>query len=393
MTTSRLAPLGAGIVAVAVGAALLLTTPTAAVAAPQTEGLQYVALGDSYAAGYGILPGTGLPVPGCDQGQQNYPHQIAAALGLQLTDVTCTGAVTANIVDTPQTNPPYFGGGTANPQSQALSAETDVVTVSIGGNDAGFSFIAESCLAETDTGNVLGPGPSYNVPYLSQPTCQAAFAAATPVIDLAANVAGPVTTNLAAAYADIRAKAPNAKVFVVGYPSIFPAVADGCFTPAFDSNGYLPNSVPFQDSDIDFIHGIEVQLNQVIAAQAAAAGFTFIDNQPASLDHSVCPQGPESYINGVTVQSLTQEPYTAPGALHPNALGVTFLTNQTVPAIAAAFPAPSPTPTPTPAPITAAPQLAESGGTASAAPLALGAALLLGGAAAIVATRVRARRG
>ncbi|WP_216074289.1 hypothetical protein, partial [Acinetobacter baumannii] len=73
------------------GAALLLTTPTAAVAAPPTEGLQYVALGDSYAAGYGILPSTGLPVPGCDQGQQNYPHQVAAALGLQLTDVTCTG--------------------------------------------------------------------------------------------------------------------------------------------------------------------------------------------------------------------------------------------------------------------------------------------------------------
>jgi lysophospholipase L1-like esterase len=403
MGNKRLVPLGAGIAAVALGAVMMVSAPIAANAAPQTEGLQYVALGDSYAAGYGILPSTDLPVPGCDQGQQNYPHQIAAALGMQLTDVTCTGAVTANIIDTAQQTPSYFGGGTAAPQSAALSADTDVVTVSIGGNDAGFSAIAEACVADSASGPVLGV--STDPQGSSYATCEAAFAAAVPPIDLAANVDGVVRDNLRNAYAAIRAAAPNAKVFVVGYPAIFPDAANtpaaGCFTPLTGGGGILPNAVPFTPTDVAFIHGIEVLLNDAIADEAAAAGFTFVDNQPGSFAHSVCPQSGEPYVNGITL--TFSEPFTAPGALHPNAAGVAYLAGATVPVISAAFPAgepggpvipaPVPSSSASPLPVTAAaPALAESGGTAWPAASLLGAGLVVAGAVAVGVVRLRARR-
>ncbi len=82
---------------------LALAVPTAPALAAVPAGLNYVALGDSYSAGYGIFP---LVAPAdqdplCFQAEQNYPHKVAAALGLVLKDMTCSGAVTANITTTP----------------------------------------------------------------------------------------------------------------------------------------------------------------------------------------------------------------------------------------------------------------------------------------------------
>lgn len=385
----------------AVAALLLVAAPSYAAgttAPPSTQGLQYVALGDSYAAGFGIAPSTGAPVPGCQQADEDYPHQVAAQLGMSLTDVTCTGAVTANIVDTPQVTPAYFGGGTANPQLSALSADTDVVTVSIGGNDTGFSSIAATCIAETASGPVAGPDEPFTAD-----NCQSIFVQ-DGVDTLAAHITTTVAANLANAYAAIAKAAPNAKVFVVGYPSLLPDAANtppsGCFTSAFgDGPPYPQNSVPFTDVDVPYIHSIEVLLNQTIAAQAAAAGFTFIDDQPGSVAHSACPQDASPYINGVTIRSLLQEPYIEPGGLHPNTAGVAFLTAQTAPAIAAAFSTPAPTPTPTPSASStpAGTALAATGADGSRiGALAAGGLLVVAAGTALVLLRARSgarRRG
>ena len=83
------------------GAAVLSTASTAGAAPPPaTTGKTYVALGDSYAAGFGLpAPSTltGQPVPGCAQTTGDYPHILAAKLGLSLTDVTCSGATTVGL--------------------------------------------------------------------------------------------------------------------------------------------------------------------------------------------------------------------------------------------------------------------------------------------------------
>ena len=137
-----------------VGLALLAPSTTAAAATSSTTaGLEYVAMGDSYSAGYGLLPlSPTSPATGCYQAEVDYPHLVATALGLDLDDRSCAGAVTANIRDTPQVT----GSGTAPVQSDALSASTDIVTVTIGGNDLGFASIAGYCVALTANGPIAG---------------------------------------------------------------------------------------------------------------------------------------------------------------------------------------------------------------------------------------------
>jgi lysophospholipase L1-like esterase len=91
---------------------------------------RYVALGSSMAAGPGIRPSAeGAPFR-AGRSARNYPHLVAERLGLDLTDVTYSGATTANILDEPQNGTP--------PQIEALDGTESLVTVTIGGNDVGY---------------------------------------------------------------------------------------------------------------------------------------------------------------------------------------------------------------------------------------------------------------
>lgn len=91
---------------------------------------RYVALGSSMAAGPGIRPrADGAPFF-AGRSARNYPHLVAGQLGLELVDVTYSGATTANILSEPQQGAP--------PQIEALDGTEDLVTVTIGGNDVGY---------------------------------------------------------------------------------------------------------------------------------------------------------------------------------------------------------------------------------------------------------------
>lgn len=176
MTPSPLRPLGLlGVIAV-VGAMLLGSPALAASALPsqapadETVSLEYVSLGDSYAAGLGQTPLTGQPAEFCGQSSANYPHQVASNLGLNLTaDVSCSSARAANLNEIAQSD-----GGTPPTtvpiQTDALSANTDVVTISVGGIDAGFTGLAQACLAQRADGPVWGPNPVQ--PTFADPNCK-----------------------------------------------------------------------------------------------------------------------------------------------------------------------------------------------------------------------------
>lgn len=357
MTSSPLRPLGlVGVIAVA-GAMLLGSPALAASALPsqapadETVSLEYVSLGDSYAAGLGQTPLTGQPAEFCGQSSSNFPHQLASNLGLDLTaDVSCSNARAANINETAQSD-----GGTPPTtvpiQTAALSADTDVVTISVGGIDAGFTALAQACLAQTANGPVWGPNPVQ--PTFSAPNCKS-FLVVNGVDTVSAQIVQNAAGNIEEAYAAVRAAAPNAKVIVVGYPAIFPDAANtpanGCFAPVLNGlDAPFANGFPYTDVDVEYLHQVEVTLNQVLAAQAAAAGFTFVDNLTPTLSHSACSEDP--YMNRVTIGFS--------GSLHPNAAGVAFLAGQVSSAVEAAFPAPVPAPEPAPAAVT--PKLAETG--------------------------------
>jgi lysophospholipase L1-like esterase len=306
----------------------------AAPTADSTAGLGYVALGDSYAAGYGLNPLTSEPVSGCGQSARDYPHQVASALRLDLTDVTCSSAVTADIM-TAQ----VVGGGTAAPQDSALNSATRVVSLTIGGNDLGFSSIAAYCAALSPDGPLLlHPG---------QRNCRSHYT--DPGSDnLQQRIAATIAPAVTAALARIRAKAPRAKVFVIGYPALAPDAAHtpagGCFRSPL---GLQPpaEGYPFTTVDVPFLFQTEQALDAAIRADTVASGYTFIPTFQASLSHTPCAASAEpagtSWINGLSLKSLLP-PSLQPGALHPNAAGVAYTAAQVSAAIKAAFPSQSP---------------------------------------------------
>ncbi len=345
-----------GALAATTGMALVLLGGLPANAADDgadLAGLEYVSLGDSYQAGFGLIPYSstspfaGDP-NGCFQGEANYPHGVAAALGLTLDDQTCSGAITANLgygaatVPATPTNvilPSLPTGseqqttmtGLLAPQVQtaALSASTDIVTVGIGGNDLGFSSIATSCMRLT-----LDTDPAYlEYEVGAFANCQDYFDDATtyPSAYLPGRLTDVVQPRLAAAFAQIRAAAPNAQVFVVGYPQIAPADAtDACYTDPDTTD-----AVPFSGTDIRFIHEVESQLDALIQTEAADHAFHFIPTWEQTSAHTLCSSDPwiwglTAYVN--LVSSTCDAGYIPAdadawvclklGALHPNPGGV-----------------------------------------------------------------------
>jgi lysophospholipase L1-like esterase len=322
----------AAALAVLVGASPAQAQATASPAA----GLPYVALGDSYAAGYGLKSPTDKPTAECNQSALDYPHQVAEKLDLRLTDVSCSGATTADVVSAEQ-----FG---AAPQAEALSSRTRVVTISIGGNDAGLFTTASSCIALTKNGPVFSEKGTA--------TCKQ-----TLVTDgqdsLADKIDQGVSAGLATAFRTIREKAPRAEVFVIGYPAIFPDQAntptDGCFRPVVGPSSLLgdfpKNGFPFTATDVAYLGGVQRDLDKATGKAAQKAGFHYVSTLAASESHSGCATD-DSYIAGVTLSASDglRSISLAPGALHPNDAGATFLAAQTASAIDSAFTKPAPSP-------------------------------------------------
>jgi lysophospholipase L1-like esterase len=255
----------------AVLAALVATAPAAAA--------NYVALGDSFVAGPAI------PVPikpwGCLKSDHNYPHLAAPELGLELRDPSCSGAETEDMTQTqgvwPEPNPPQFG---------SLAADTSLVTLGIGGNDIGFSSLAQDCFSETNAGT----------PCQDQYTAGGTDQVSQRIAEAAPKVAGVLQ--------GIRDRAPSARVMVVNYPAIFPDTGPGCYP-----------QIPVTDGDAAWLRAKHKELNAMLADQAAAAGATLVDWYTASIGHDACQPPGIKWVEGPA-------PMNAAAPVHPNLLGM-----------------------------------------------------------------------
>jgi len=239
------------VAALALVASLVVGVTTAS-AAPR-QPVEYDALGDSYASGYGVPP-----YEACGRSQSAYAVQLDGRMKIDLDDfVACAGATTASLV----------AGGQLN----ALDDDTDLVTISIGGNDIGWSTAVVACLGGTDA------------------QCAGGLAATS----------GRVTTVLPglldSVYSQVSARAPEAHVVVTGYPRLF--------SPEYGV--FLAASAPEQEALND---GADL-LNGVIAEAAAEHGFQFVDVTKRFLGHGV--NAPDAWVLG---------PFD-PGAFHPNTAG------------------------------------------------------------------------
>ena len=277
-----------GLVAVAGGSLLAIAlsgTAGAGVSGPLGAGgpPHYVALGDSYTAGPLIPDETGSP-GGCLRSTHSYPFLVAAGTGAAtFTDVSCQGATTADM-----THAQSVPLGTNPPQDNALSASTTLVTLQIGGNNIGFSNIIIHCTTLSLTDPFGSPCKNH---YTSGGTDR---------LRAAINKAAP---KVAADLRGIHAAAPNAHVFLVGYPVILPSSGDGCW-PA----------VPIAFGDVPYLRGVETELNSMLATEAAANNATFVDTYTASIGHGVCQAPGTKWVEGLIPTSLAVP-------FHPNSLG------------------------------------------------------------------------
>ena len=250
--SSRLAIAG---VTALTGAAVALALGAPANAA----GTSYVALGDSYSSGTGtrtyISDGTS-----CQRSVYAYPSLDAAALSLSLNFRACSGATVADVTNT---------------QLSALTSTTAYVTISVGGNDAGFASVLTTCAQPSWLSN-----------------CYGAIDKANSFINT--TLPGRLTT----LYSAIKAKAPAARVIVVGYPRIF--------------NGEDCNLLTwFSPTEESRLNATADLLNSKTQAAAAAAGFQFANPTSRFIGHAVCDD--VEWLNGLS--SPVSESY------HPNRAG------------------------------------------------------------------------
>jgi lysophospholipase L1-like esterase len=276
----RSAPVAAA-TAVVFSAALTLVAGTGAVA----TGSAYVAMGDSYTSGP-VIPTQSSAAGGCDRSNHNYPSDVAAALKLTLTDVSCSGATTANILNTTQDESP---GPDNRSQLTAVGSGTQIVSLQVGGDDIGFTSIIENCIALTPWGptKVGANCRNYYDPNGKNSLANDVTALAQPI---------------AAILAHIHAAAPNAKVFVVGYPDILP------------QNGACWPSMPFETADAEYLNSIEQDLNSMLQATAVANGATFVDTYTPSESHNACTAERTRWVEPVV-------PASPADPVHPNANG------------------------------------------------------------------------
>jgi lysophospholipase L1-like esterase len=251
---TRLRLLLAGIVPV-----LAALVPLGVQAPAQAAGPSYVALGDSYASGVGtrsyISDGTS-----CQRSTYAYPYLVAQQKGYTLNFKACSGATVSTVT---------------NSQLSAVVSTTKYVTISVGGNDAGFSSVLTECAQ---------PGWMSN--------CDGAINTAQSFIN------NTLPGRLNTLYASIRSRAPGAVVVVTGYPRIF--MGEDCNAATWFS--------PAEETRLNQTADL---LNAKLSAAASAKGFKFANPTSRFVGHAVCDD--VEWINGLS--NPISESY------HPNRLG------------------------------------------------------------------------
>lgn len=291
--------------------ASVLMAPTLAVAAPAHDpiwdkapgGERYVAFGDSFVSGPGIVPQRD---GACARSEKNFPTLVATALDVNsYVDASCSGAVTADLFTAQASQ-----GGNA-PQLDALTADTTLITFgTLGGNDLGLVQLAAGC-AFSDCVPPAGTDPN-------------------------AERFEAVRTAMTAGLMEAKARSPRAEIYVVGYGTYLPE--GGC--PAAFGNALT-------SAEFDYVQGEIDRLSDVLKQIAQAQGVGFIDQRavPGAADHTACAAPGEQWIRAF-------QTYDDGAPLHPSTAGMAATADHVVTSIraardAAVTPKPAPKPKPT----------------------------------------------
>jgi lysophospholipase L1-like esterase len=239
----------------------LVTAVAAMPAAEAASAVNYVALGDSYSSGLGA--GSYISSSGsCYRSSNAYPEQWAAAHApASFVSVACAGATTADVTGS---------------QVSALSASTTLVSLTIGGNDAGFSSTMETCVLHSTS------------------TCVNAVTADENYIT------STLPARLDSALQAIRAHAPNAKIVLLGYPDLYDLSKSS-------------TCIGLSTTDRTALNDAANKLDIAMGSAAGRNNDTFADVRPKFSGHEIC-DGSSSWLNSVKILSISS-------SYHPTASG------------------------------------------------------------------------
>ena len=246
------------------------------------EGDKYVALGDSYTAA--PQTGSNSDRSGCQRTEVNYPHRVAEALGLELLDNSCNGASTTSLT-TAQQIPSIVPGQVREnpPQLDDVDEDTALVTIRVGANDYGLFSRIIQCAR-----NYAGQSGS--------PCTDLDGSGGDNSVDARL---GDVRDNLRSALEEIKDRAPDARIIVLGYPRL---------TPDEGTCDLLP--VPADD--YEYVRRIIEGLSDALMEAAEEADATYIDMHDVSEGHDIC--GDEPWIAGAPIRptgATAWHPYAA----------------------------------------------------------------------------------
>jgi lysophospholipase L1-like esterase len=252
--------------------------------APPPVGGRYVNMGSSFAAGPSIAPPADNPTTRCGRSAQNYAHQLAHRHRLLLVDVSCGGSTTAHLLG------PW---NELAPQLEAVDANTQLVTMTTGGNDLGYlgGLSAMSC---ANVAAKTGMAP--------QRPCGAA-----PPLPNDETYAG-VETRLRQIIAEVHRRAPKARLVIVDYLTILPPKG-GC------------SVMPLSPAQADSSRGIARRLNEITVRVAKNTGTELIPASKISEGHDVCAK--DAWLNGYPSPGVPVEPTF----YHPRLAAMTAITD------------------------------------------------------------------
>ncbi|AZZ82386.1 MULTISPECIES: SGNH/GDSL hydrolase family protein [Gordonia] len=255
------------------------------------DGYPYVNLGDSYSAGASVFPQATNAAMFCSNSLVNYSHLVAERRGLSVADVSCSGASTEDL-----TQAQHLWQG---PQITAVGSATRLITLTIGANNNGlFSFSTSACQQ------------AWLAAPLSATPCRDKFG--TSFVDRINSATYPDLVN---ALRIIKRAAPRARVLLVGYPQIFPAVGSAlCSASLLTTPG-----------DTEYLHRAFAALNDAMRRAAAATRATYVDMTKVSAGHDACA-GDRRWVEP-TLGAVSFP------AMHANALGQRAMADQVVAAL------------------------------------------------------------
>ncbi len=264
--------------------------------------LDYLALGDSYTSGEGetddryYLPGTNDEFEKCHVSTRSYPYLLASLSNidpLYAKSVACSGATTGDILGDDLS---YQGQGKRLGKDKLNLNEVDiilaktqakysfvpgrtyqsdfvkeykpkVITIGIGGNDAGLMDKLKDCAIQSTCN------------WASEPKKKE---------QTALEIKG-VFDKLVKTYKEIIADSPGSKIYAIGYPKIIEAKGK-C--------DVVTGSL-FDETEREFMNESIIYLNEIVATASNAAGIKYIDVQDSYGDQVLCGSKSPNAVSGV----------------------------------------------------------------------------------------------